>query len=192
MESSVKSKKVHSYDWLNQNIVITLCQFLYFDYVTLCMILLGAKAHCCAQCSARPASSARSFSLAGACGVLARAQELVQFIIRRKICKKPLGLSWWMDPLGSSLEYSLNPLGFPSGFALGKSLRGPSIFSLGTPLSTLGKLPRGFIHHDILLGFSQIVPCSHSVSSPFWINRYIIIRPTSTIHHFKWLFQNQL
>jgi hypothetical protein len=25
---------------------------------------------------------------------------------------------------------------------------GPSIFSLGTPLSTLGKLPRGSIHHD--------------------------------------------
>ena len=103
-----------------------------------------------------------------------------------------LGLSWWMDPLGSSLECSWSPLGFPSDFDLWKSLGGPSIFSLGTPLSTLGKLPRGSIHHDIPSGFSQIVPCSHGVSGPFWITRYINIRPTSTIHHFKWLFQDQL
>ena len=52
---------------------------------------------------------------------------------------------------------------------LGISLGGPSIFSLGTPLSTLGKLPWGSIHHDVPSGFSQIVPCSQGVSGPFWI-----------------------
>ena len=34
---------MHSYDVLKQNIAITLYQCLYFDYVTLCMILLGPK-----------------------------------------------------------------------------------------------------------------------------------------------------
>ena len=46
-----------------------------------------------------------------------------------KICGKALGVSWWMKPLGRSLEYSWSPLGeywrspsgFPSGYALGKS-----------------------------------------------------------------------
>ena len=103
---------VHSYDVLDQNIVITLYQCFYFDYVTLCMILLGTKAHL--------PRSARSFLLPGGCAVLARAQELVQYI--------------------------------------GKSLGGPSIFSQGTLLSTLGNFPRGFIHHDTPSAFSKIVP----------------------------------
>ena len=37
---------------------------------------------------------------------------------------------------------------------------GPSIFSLGSKLSTLGKLPRGSIHHATSSAFPQIVPLS--------------------------------
>ena len=82
-----------------------------------------------------------------------------------------------MEPLGRFLEYSMEslesilkaPLGQtlgqkPSGpaaprvFGLGSGLGGPSIFSLGTPLRTLGNLPRGSIHHYTPSAFPQIVP----------------------------------
>ena len=49
-------------------------------------------------------------------------------------------------------------LGCGLGYAFRKSLGGPSIFSLGSTLSTLGKLPRGSIHHATSLPFPQIVP----------------------------------
>ena len=49
-------------------------------------------------------------------------------------------------------------LGCGLGFAFRKSLWGPSIFSLGSTLSTLGKLPRGSIHHATSSAFPQIVP----------------------------------
>ena len=42
---------IHSYDILYQNIAITLYQCLYFDYRTLCMILLGAKASLPGACT---------------------------------------------------------------------------------------------------------------------------------------------
>ena len=44
------------------------------------------------------------------------------------------------------------------GFTFRKSLGGPSIFSLGSTLSTLGKLPGGSIHHAASSAFPQIVP----------------------------------
>ena len=49
-------------------------------------------------------------------------------------------------------------LGCGLGFAFRKFLGGPSIFSLGSTLSTLGKLPRGSIHHATSSAFPQIVP----------------------------------
>ena len=86
-----------------------------------------------------------------------------------------------MEPLGRFLEYSMEslesilkaPLGQtlgqkPSGpaaprvFGLGSGLGGPSIFSLGTPLRTLGNLPRGSIHHYTPSAFPQIVILSRS------------------------------
>ena len=86
-----------------------------------------------------------------------------------------------MEPLGRFLEYSMEslesilkaPLGQtlgqkPSGpaaprvFGLGSGLGGPSIFSLGTPLRTLGNLPRGSIHHYTPSAFPQIVPMEHT------------------------------
>ena len=51
-------------------------------------------------------------------------------------------------------------LGCGLGLAFRKSLGGPSIFSLGSTLSTLGKLPRGSIHHATSSAFPQIVPLS--------------------------------
>ena len=87
-----------------------------------------------------------------------------------------------MEPLGRFLEYSMEslesilkaPLGQtlgqkPSGpaaprvFGLGSGLGGPSIFSLGTPLRTLGNLPRGSIHHYTPSAFPQIVPLLYLV-----------------------------
>ena len=51
---------------------------------------------------------------------------------------------------------------------------GPSIFSLGTPLSTLGNLHRGSIHNDTPSAFSQIIPdMSHQITIPdnlFWFD----------------------
>ena len=89
-----------------------------------------------------------------------------------------------MEPLGRFLEYSMEslesilkaPLGQtlgqkPSGpaaprvFGLGSGLGGPSIFSLGTPLRTLGNLPRGSIHHYTPSAFPQIVPPSSAYST---------------------------
>ena len=49
-------------------------------------------------------------------------------------------------------------LGCGLGLVFRKSLGGPSIFSLGSTLSTLGKLPRGSIHHATSSAFPQIVP----------------------------------
>ena len=46
----------------------------------------------------------------------------------------------------------------PRVFGLGSGLGGPSIYSLGTPLRTLGNLPRGSIHHYTPSAFPQIVP----------------------------------
>ena len=64
---------VHSYDVLDQIIAISLYQCLYFDYVTLCMILLGAK-----DLLPRLALRlARSFFPPGACTVSAAAHALV-------------------------------------------------------------------------------------------------------------------
>ena len=128
---------VHSYNVLYQNIAITLYRCLYFYYVTLCLILLGAEAHLPRLALRSP----RSFLPTSACAVSARARELVQYIVRMKICDKALGVSWWIEPLGKFLEYSRSPAreywrspsGFLSGFALRKSVGGPSIFSLGTP-----------------------------------------------------------
>ena len=37
----------------------------------------------------------------------------------------------------------------------------PSIYSHGTPLSSLVNLPRGSIHHDTTSAYSQIVPGNH-------------------------------
>ena len=90
-----------------------------------------------------------------------------------------------MEPHGRFLEYSMEslvsilkaPLGQtlgqkPSGpaaprvFGLGSGLGGPSIYSLGTPLRTLGNLPRGSIHHDTPSAFPQIVPVCQSVLYP--------------------------
>ena len=55
------------------------------------------------------------------------------------------------------------PLGF---LAFRKFLGEPSIFSLGSTLSTLGKLPWGSIHHATSSAFPQIVPlwcrCRHA------------------------------
>ena len=102
------------------------------------------------------------------------------------ICGKALGVSWWMEPLGRTLEYSKDslrrilkaPIGIffwqtlcrilgqtlgqkPSGpvapWVFRKPLRGPSICSLGSPLSTLRNLPRGSIHNDTPSAFQQIV-----------------------------------
>ena len=86
-----------------------------------------------------------------------------------------------MEPHGRFLEYSMEslvsilkaPLGQtlgqkPSGpaaprvFGLGSGLGGPSIYSLGTPLRTLGNLPRGSIHHYTPSAFPQIVILSRS------------------------------
>ena len=69
-----------------------------------------------------------------------------------------------MEPLGRFLEYSMEslgsilkaPLGQTLGLGLGSGLGGPSIYSLGTPLRTLGNLPRGSIHHDTPSAFPQI------------------------------------
>ena len=49
-------------------------------------------------------------------------------------------------------------LGCGLGFAFRKSLWGPSIFSLGSTLRTLWKLPRSSIHHATSSAFPQIVP----------------------------------
>ena len=56
---------------------------------------------------------------------------------------------------GVPREYIEGP---PRVFGLGSGLGGPSIFSLGTPLRTLGNLPRGSIHHYTPSAFPQIVP----------------------------------
>ena len=58
-------------------------------------------------------------------------------------------------------------LGYGLGFAFRKFLGLPSIFSLGSTLSTLGNLPRGSIHHATSLAFPQIVPM---VCTFFFIN----------------------
>ena len=72
----------------------------------------------------------------GACAVLAQARELVQYIVRIKICEKALGVSWWMDPCRKFLKYSWSPLGeywrFPEGF--------PNVLletSLGAPFTMI-------------------------------------------------------
>ena len=97
------------------------------------------------------------------------------------ILKVPHGIFFWQT-LGRILGQTLGqkPLGpaaprvFGRGFGLGyglglafrKSLGGPSIYSLGTPLSTLGNLPRGSIHHYTPSAFPQIVPlCRHQEDS---------------------------
>ena len=95
--------------------------------------------------------------------------------------QKPLG------PAAPRVFGLLSGLGCGHGFAFWKSLGGPSIFSLGSTLSTLGKLPRGSIHHATMLpccwGFPtdcpsvprQFAVCSlHTVgfrvnSEGFWV-----------------------
>ena len=52
----------------------------------------------------------------------------------------------------------MSVLGCGLGFAFRKSLGGPSIFSLGSTLSTLWKLHRCSIHHATSSAFPQIVP----------------------------------
>ena len=93
-----------------------------------------------------------------------------------------------MEPLGRFLEYSMEslesilkaPLGKtlgqkPSGpaaprvFGLGSGLGGPSIYSLGTPLRTLGNLPRGSIHHYTPSAFPQIVPMYNALTAVVFI-----------------------
>ena len=58
-------------------------------------------------------------------------------------------------------------LGCGLGFTFRKSLWGPSIFSLGSTLSTLGKLPRGSIHHATSSAFPQIVPNTNTKKNSF-------------------------
>ena len=57
--------------------------------------------------------------------------------------------------------------GCGQGFAFRKFRGGPSIFFRGSTLSTLGKLPRGSIHHATSSAFPQIVPVSQLRLS-FW------------------------
>ena len=106
-----------------------------------------------------------------------------------------------MEPLGRFLEYSMEslesilkaPLGQtlgqkPSGpaaprvFGLGSGLGGPSIFSLGTPLRTLGNLPRGSIHHYTPSAFPQIVPllCYQHLYHPTYTCYQPLYHPTYT------------
>ena len=61
-------------------------------------------------------------------------------------------------PLGQTLGQKPSGPAAPRVFGLGSGLGGPSIFSLGTPLRTLGNLPRGSIHHYTPSAFPQIVP----------------------------------
>ena len=64
-------------------------------------------------------------------------------------------------PLGQTLGQKPSGPAAPRVFGLGSGLGGPSIFSLGTPLRTLGNLPRGSIHHYTPSAFPQIVPIYH-------------------------------
>ena len=61
-------------------------------------------------------------------------------------------------PAASRVFGLLSGLGCGLGFAFRKSLGGPSIYSLGSTLSTRGKLPRGSIHHATSSAFPQIGP----------------------------------
>ena len=67
-------------------------------------------------------------------------------------------------------------LGCGLEFAFRKSLGGPSIFSLGSTLSNLGKLPRGSIHHATSSAFPQIVPVSSVASGAGVYNVYNLLR----------------
>ena len=101
----------------------------------------GAEAHC----RARLASSARSFSAAGACAISARAQELGQFIIRMKICENPFGAimvngpSWELPQL--LMESPRRILKVPLGISFGLH---PQEISWGT----FNILPRTSIEYS--------------------------------------------
>ena len=71
---------------------------------------------------------------------------------------KSLGGIMVNGALGRFLEYSMESLVSILKAPLGQTLGGPSIYSLGTPLRTLGNLPRGSIHHYTPSAFPQIVP----------------------------------
>ena len=49
-----------------------------------------------------------AFCRTGACAVSARAQELVQYIVRMKIWEKAEGVTWWMEPLGNFLRENID------------------------------------------------------------------------------------
>ena len=88
---------------------------------------------------------------------------------RMTTCWKAKGVSWWMEPLGRFLRLPREHIeGPPRGFLKAypwphprtdprPQARGPSICSLGSPLSTLRNLPKGSIHHNTPSAFPQIV-----------------------------------
>ena len=75
-------------------------------------------------------------------------------------------------------------LGCGLGYAFRKSLGGPSIFSLGSTLSTLGKLPRGSIHHATSSAFPQIVSFWGQQKSAVDSGQLDKIRTSELINHF--------
>ena len=97
-----------------------------------------------------------------------------------------------MKPLGRFLEYSMEslesilkaPLGqtlsqkpsgpaAPRAFGLGSGLGGPSIYSLGAPLRTLGNLPRGSILHYTPSAFPQIVPFFSRLTPEYELYQFV-------------------
>ena len=75
-----------------------------------------------------------------------------------RILKAPIGIFFWQTLcriLGQTLGQK--PSGPVAPWVFRKPLRGPSICSLGSPLSTLRNVPRGSIHHDAPLAFPKIV-----------------------------------
>ena len=93
-------------------------------------------------------------------------------IFERRILGHILGQTKGQNPSGPTTPrvFGLwSGLGCGLGIAFRKSLWGPSIFSLGSTLSTLGKLPRGSIHHATSSAFPQIVPFFIPNAQEDWI-----------------------
>ena len=105
-------------------------------------------------------------------GALGRSLEYSMYSLG-KLLKASFGIFWrWtlghilgqtkaQKPLGPAAPQVfglMSVLGCGLGFAFRKSLGGPSIFSLGSTLSTLWKLHRCSIHHATSSAFPQIVP----------------------------------
>ena len=82
-------------------------------------------------------------------------------IFRRRTLGPILGQTKGQKTLGHPAPWVFGlcfGIGCGLGFVFRKFLGTPSIFYLGSTLSTLGNLPRGSIHHATSSAFPQIVP----------------------------------